>query len=86
MRPPDLVHDFLQMFIMNERKAGSLNHQPNILCGDRFKLRDTAMSDMKNRILTLARETGLSDKASLSDFLRWRASERAKERHEMKKR
>lgn len=38
MRPPDLVHDFLQMFIMNERKAGSLNHQPNILCGDRFKL------------------------------------------------
>lgn len=44
------------------------------------------MSDIKNRILTLARETGLSDRASLSDFLRWRASERAKERHEMKKR
>jgi hypothetical protein len=37
------------------------------------------MKHVKDHIRSLARESGLADKASVADFLRWRAAERASE-------
>jgi len=37
------------------------------------------MKEVKDRIRALARETGLSEKASVADFLGWRAAERTRE-------
>jgi bifunctional DNA-binding transcriptional regulator/antitoxin component of YhaV-PrlF toxin-antitoxin module len=42
-------------------------------------IRIRTMSEVKDRIRALARSTGLTDKASVSDFLGWRADERAAE-------
>lgn len=42
-------------------------------------IRIRTMSDVKARVRALARSTGLTDKASVSDFLGWRADERASE-------
>ncbi len=37
------------------------------------------MKEVKEHIRALARESGLADKASVADFLCWRAAERADE-------
>lgn len=42
-------------------------------------IRIRTMKEVKDRIRALARETGLNDKASVADFLGWRASERIRE-------
>jgi bifunctional DNA-binding transcriptional regulator/antitoxin component of YhaV-PrlF toxin-antitoxin module len=42
-------------------------------------IRIRTMKEVKKRIRALARESGLADKASVSDFLGWRAAERADE-------
>lgn len=42
-------------------------------------IRIRTMKEVKDRIRALARETGLSEKASVADFLGWRAAERASE-------
>jgi bifunctional DNA-binding transcriptional regulator/antitoxin component of YhaV-PrlF toxin-antitoxin module len=42
-------------------------------------IRIRTMKEVKERIRALARESGLADKASVSDFLGWRAAERADE-------
>jgi bifunctional DNA-binding transcriptional regulator/antitoxin component of YhaV-PrlF toxin-antitoxin module len=42
-------------------------------------IRIRTMSEVKDRIRALARSSGLTDKASVSDFLGWRADERAAE-------
>jgi bifunctional DNA-binding transcriptional regulator/antitoxin component of YhaV-PrlF toxin-antitoxin module len=42
-------------------------------------LRIRTMHEIKQRIRSLARETGLSEKASVADFLDWRANARAEE-------
>jgi bifunctional DNA-binding transcriptional regulator/antitoxin component of YhaV-PrlF toxin-antitoxin module len=42
-------------------------------------IRIRTMSEVKDRIRALARSTGLTDKASVSDFLGWRADEGAAE-------
>jgi len=42
-------------------------------------IRIRTMKEVKDRIRALARETGLAQKASVADFLGWRAAERAKE-------
>lgn len=42
-------------------------------------IRIRTMKEVKDRIRALARDTGLSGKASVSDFLEWRATERAGE-------
>ena len=42
-------------------------------------IRIRTMTEVKNSIRALARESGLADKASVADFLGWRADERADE-------
>ena len=42
-------------------------------------IRIRTMKDVKDHIRSLARESGLADRASVADFLRWRAAERASE-------
>jgi bifunctional DNA-binding transcriptional regulator/antitoxin component of YhaV-PrlF toxin-antitoxin module len=42
-------------------------------------IRIRTMKEVQNRIRALARESGLADKASVADFLGWRAAERADE-------
>lgn len=42
-------------------------------------IRIRTMKEVKDRIQALARESGLADKASVADFLGWRATERARE-------
>lgn len=42
-------------------------------------IRIRTMNEVKARIRALAQESGLSGKASVTDFLDWRASERARE-------
>jgi bifunctional DNA-binding transcriptional regulator/antitoxin component of YhaV-PrlF toxin-antitoxin module len=42
-------------------------------------IRIRTMSEVKDRIRALARSTGLTGNASVSDFLGWRADERAAE-------
>lgn len=42
-------------------------------------IRIRTMKEVKNHIRTLARDSGLIDKASVADFLDWRAAERASE-------
>ena len=42
-------------------------------------IRIRTMKVVKERIQALARKSGLADKASVSDFLGWRAAERADE-------
>jgi bifunctional DNA-binding transcriptional regulator/antitoxin component of YhaV-PrlF toxin-antitoxin module len=42
-------------------------------------IRIKTMKDVKDRIRSLARSTGLADKASVGDFLSWRANERKEE-------
>lgn len=42
-------------------------------------IRIRTMNEVKDHIRTLARESGLSAKASVADFLDWRAGERASE-------
>ncbi len=37
------------------------------------------MKEVKDRIRALARKSGLAEKASVADFLGWRAAERADE-------
>lgn len=49
-------------------------------------IRIRTMNEVKERIRALARESGLADKASVSDFLGWRASERADEAEKASKR
>lgn len=44
------------------------------------------MKEVRERIRALARESGLVDKASVSDFLGWRAAERAAEAEKASKR
>lgn len=45
-------------------------------------IRIRTMKEVKDRIRALARDSGLSAKASVADFLGWRASERAREAKE----
>lgn len=42
-------------------------------------IRIRTMKDVRDRIRALARDTGLSEKASVADFLGWREGERASE-------
>ncbi len=42
-------------------------------------IRIRTMKEVKEHIRALARESGLADKASVADFLCWRAAERADE-------
>ncbi len=42
-------------------------------------IRIRTMKEVKDRIRALARDSGFADKASVADFLGWRASERADE-------
>lgn len=42
-------------------------------------IRIRTMKEVKQRIRALAQESGLADKASVSDFLGWRADERIDE-------
>jgi len=42
-------------------------------------IRIRTMKEVKDRIRALARESGLADKASVSDFMGWRDAERAEE-------
>lgn len=42
-------------------------------------IRIRTMKEVRDRIRALARDTGLSEKASVADFLDWRATERASE-------
>lgn len=42
-------------------------------------IRIRTMHEVKQRIRALARESGLSEKASVADFLDWRARERSSE-------
>lgn len=49
-------------------------------------IRIRTMKQVKERIRALARESGLADKASVSDFLGWRAAERAEEAEKAGKR
>lgn len=42
-------------------------------------IRIRTMNEVRERIRALARNSGLTDKASVSDFLGWRAGERARE-------
>jgi len=42
-------------------------------------IRIRTMKEVKDRIRALAQETGLAQKASVADFLGWRAAERARE-------
>lgn len=42
-------------------------------------IRIRTMKEVKNRIRALARESGLTDRASVADFLGWREAERANE-------
>lgn len=42
-------------------------------------IRIRTMKEVKDRIRALARDSGLVDKASVADFLDWRAAERASE-------
>lgn len=42
-------------------------------------IRIRTMNDVKDRIRTLARDSGLTDRASVDDFLSWRTTERAAE-------
>jgi len=42
-------------------------------------IRIRTMKEVRERIRALARDSGLADKASVSDFLGWRAAERADE-------
>ena len=44
------------------------------------------MREVRERIRTLARESGLADKASVADFVDWRAAERAREARKASKR
>lgn len=43
-------------------------------------IRIRTMKDVKDRIRALARDTGMTDRASVDDFLKWRADERAAEK------
>jgi bifunctional DNA-binding transcriptional regulator/antitoxin component of YhaV-PrlF toxin-antitoxin module len=49
-------------------------------------IRIRTMKEVKERIRALARKSGLADKASVSDFLGWRAAERADEVEKASKR
>lgn len=49
-------------------------------------IRIRTMKEVKERIRALARESGLADKASVSDFLGWRAAERVDETEKASKR
>lgn len=49
-------------------------------------IRIRTMGEVKERIRALARESGLADRASVSGFLAWRASERADEAEKASKR
>lgn len=42
-------------------------------------IRIRTMKEVRDRIRALARESGLAEKASVADFLGWRAAERADE-------
>jgi len=42
-------------------------------------IRIRTMKEVKDRIRALARETGLSEKASVTDFLGWHSAERTRE-------
>lgn len=42
-------------------------------------IRIRTMSEIKDRIRSLARDSGLAGKASVADFLSWRADERSSE-------
>jgi bifunctional DNA-binding transcriptional regulator/antitoxin component of YhaV-PrlF toxin-antitoxin module len=42
-------------------------------------IRIRTMKDVKDHIRALARDSGLADRASVADFLDWRAGERARE-------
>ena len=49
-------------------------------------IRIRTMQAVKDRIRALARESGLAAKASVADFLGWRAAERADEAEKARKR
>ncbi len=49
-------------------------------------IRIRTMNEVRDSIRALARESGLSGKASVADFLGWRASERAGEKEKARKR
>ena len=49
-------------------------------------IRIRTMKEVRDRIRVLARESGLADKASVADFLGWRAIERAGEAEKAGKR
>ena len=48
-------------------------------------IRIRTIKEVRDRIRTLAHETGLVDKASVADFLGWRAGERVDEAEKMGK-
>lgn len=49
-------------------------------------IRIRTMKEVKDRIRALARDSGLADKASVADFLGWRAAERTSEAKAAEKR
>lgn len=49
-------------------------------------IRIRTMTEVRDRIRALARNSGLADKASVADFLGWRAAERADEAEKAGKR
>jgi hypothetical protein len=49
-------------------------------------IRIRTMTEVKERIRALARSSGLAEKASVADFVDWRASERADEETKARKR
>ena len=49
-------------------------------------IRIRTMKEVRERIRALARESGLADKASVADFVDWRAAERAHEAEKAGKR
>lgn len=49
-------------------------------------IRIRTMKEVRERIRALARESGLADKASVADFIDWRAAERAHEAEKAGKR